>query len=140
MLKLIASLGVLTVGGGLSICGLCGTGNTASAVAQQNHVASASLVPPAMTSRARFASEELTAAVKTQTVTFKIDGMTCGGCVIGVKKVLTRLPGVSRAFVTYEKSRAVVTYDPAKVTVAQMTAAIATLGYKATVATPTVTS
>lgn len=59
--------------------------------------------------------------------------MTCGGCVIGVRKVLTRLPGVLKADVIYEKNRAVVTYDPAAVTVEQMVAAIATLGYKAIV-------
>jgi len=62
--------------------------------------------------------------------------MTCGGCVFGVRKVLTRLKGVSRAEVTYEDSRAVVTYDPAAVTVAQVAAAIKTLGYTATVIAP----
>ncbi len=72
-------------------------------------------------------------ATKTKTVIFNIQGMTCGGCVFGVRKVLTRLPGVSKADVTYKESRAVVTYDPTAVTVAQMTAAIQTLGYKATV-------
>ncbi len=59
--------------------------------------------------------------------------MTCGGCVIGVRTVLTRLDGVSKADVSYEDQRAVVTYDPAKVTIQQMIAAIGTLGYKATV-------
>jgi len=76
-------------------------------------------------------------APRTKTVTFNIEGMTCGGCVLGVRKVLTRLPGVSKADVTYEESRAVVTYDPAAVTLAQMTAAIKTLGYKATVVAST---
>ncbi|MEO7822712.1 MAG: heavy metal-associated domain-containing protein, partial [Gemmatimonadaceae bacterium] len=70
------------------------------------------------------------------TVTLKVDGMTCGGCVYGVRKVLTRLPGVSKAEVTYEQSRAVVTYKPAAVTVAKMIAAIKTLGYTATVVAP----
>ncbi|MDO8502123.1 MAG: heavy metal-associated domain-containing protein [Gemmatimonadaceae bacterium] len=70
-------------------------------------------------------------------MTFKIQGMTCGGCVFGVRKVLRRLPGVSKAVVTYEESRAVVTYDPAMVTIAQMAAAIKTLGYNATVVAST---
>lgn len=59
--------------------------------------------------------------------------MTCGGCVLGVRKVLTRLPGVTTADVSYEGQRAKVSYDPTKVTVAQMVAAIKTLGYTATV-------
>ena len=46
--------------------------------------------------------------------------------------VLKRLPGVTKADVSYEKGTAVVKYDPAKVTVAQMVAAIKTLGYTAT--------
>jgi periplasmic mercuric ion binding protein len=66
-------------------------------------------------------------------VAFHVKGMTCGGCVYGVRKVLTRLPGVLKADVSYEQSSAIVTYDPAKVTVDKMTAAIGTLGYTATV-------
>ncbi len=61
--------------------------------------------------------------------------MTCGGCAIGVRRVLTRLDGVREADVSYEQQRAVVTYDTTKVTVEQMIAAIKTLGYKATVVT-----
>ena len=67
-----------------------------------------------------------------ETVRFKVVGMTCGGCVISTRKVLTRLPGVTKADVSYEKGEAVVTYDPAKVTVGQMVAAVKTLGYTAT--------
>jgi len=66
-----------------------------------------------------------------KTVTLKIDGMTCGGCVFGVEKVLTRLNGVRKADVSYDNGNAVVTFDPGKVTVQQMIAAIRTLGYKA---------
>lgn len=139
MNKSIASLGVLAVGGGLSLFGLCGTG-IAAAPAQPIRVATASAFSAPVTSSGQFVGVRVATVVKTQTVTFKIAGMTCGGCVIGVRKVLTRLPGVSKATVTYEESRATVLYDPAKVTVEQMTAAIATLGYKATVTKPTSTS
>ena len=66
-------------------------------------------------------------------VTLRVEGMTCGGCTIATRTVLTRLPGVVRAEVTYEEQQAVVTYDPAKVTVARMIAAIRTLNYTATV-------
>ena len=65
-------------------------------------------------------------------VTLHVEGMTCGGCTIATRKVLTRLPGVARADVSYEQKQAVVTYDPAKVTPAQMIAAVKTLNYTAT--------
>lgn len=66
-------------------------------------------------------------------VTLHVEGMTCAGCTIATRKVLTRLPGVTRADVSYEAKQAVVTYDPARVTVAQMIAAVQTLHYTATV-------
>lgn len=69
-----------------------------------------------------------------QKVTLQVEGMTCGGCTLATRKVLTRLDGVEKAGVTYELSRAVVTFDPRKVSVPQMIAAIKTLGYRATVA------
>jgi mercuric ion binding protein len=62
--------------------------------------------------------------------------MTCGGCVGATKKVLTRLDGVTAADVSFEKGEAIVTFDDQKVTVDQMIAAIATLGYRAAVASP----
>lgn len=64
-------------------------------------------------------------------VTLRVTGMTCGGCVLGVRKVLTRLDGVEKADVSYEKGLATVTFDARKVTVEQMVAAIRTLGYTA---------
>lgn len=112
---LYAALGAGAVGGA-SICGLCP--QTAGAM------------PPAAAIQQQVAS-----AAQPRTATLHVDGMTCGGCVIGVQKVLSRLDGVTKADVSYEKTRAVVTYDPAKVTVNQMIAAIRTLGYKATLVT-----
>lgn len=67
-------------------------------------------------------------------VTLRVEGMTCGGCVIGVRTVLSRLPGVQKAEVSYETKSAIVDYDPTKVTVARMIEAIGTLHYVATVA------
>ena len=135
MFKMLATLGVVAVGGGLSLCGLCGSPGRAFPNAHPVRVEAVSTTLPTYTAIQRFAGADAAAPVETRTVTFKVDGMTCGGCVFGVRKVLTRLPGVSKADVTYEKSRAVVTYDPAKVSIEQMAAAIATLGYKATVVT-----
>jgi copper chaperone CopZ len=59
--------------------------------------------------------------------------MTCGGCVIGTRTVLKRLPGVIKTDVSYEDGSATVTYDPDKVTAEQMITAINTLGYTASV-------
>ena len=118
MNKILAAVGVLAVGGGLSICDVCGTTQSAVAAKSASQVASAPH------------------AAEIRTVTFQVEGMTCGGCVIAVRKVLTRLAGVSKVDVTYEPSLAVVAYDPSVVTVEQMVAAIKTLGYEAT-AVPT---
>lgn len=90
--------------------------------------------PPADTQAPARTSTQ--AASARRTVTIAVKGMTCGGCVLGTRKVLTRLPGVTEADVSYEKGTAVVTYDPAKVTVEQMIAAIRTLGYTASVVVP----
>lgn len=127
MNKIAATLGVLVISGGLSICELCDTNNASQLVDGYQLV-----------SVAGAQSLSLPRAPATKSVVLKIKGMTCGGCVLGVRKVLTRLSGVSKADVSYEKSRAVVTYDPARVTTSQMIAAIKTLGYSATIETPQV--
>ncbi len=62
-----------------------------------------------------------------KTITLGIDGMTCGGCVNAVKKVLTRLPGVADAQV--EIGQAKVTYDEAEVDEPKLRAAIEKAGY-----------
>ena len=138
MNKIVATLGVLVVGGGFAICDLCGGTRTLAEGAQFVGVANAATLPRHGNANVEqgMGSRQVP-ATRTKTVIFNVQGMTCGGCVYGVRKVLTRLPGVSKADVTYEESRAVVTYDPTAVTVAQMTAAIKTLGYKATVVAST---
>lgn len=111
---------------------LCIFGPQAQSAAAPSDV-SAALAAPALAplqDGTRIPALPATAAL---TITFAIKGMTCGGCVIGTRTVLTRLPGVTKADVSYEKGTAVVTYDPHKVTVEQMVAAIKTLGYTATV-------
>lgn len=129
MSKTVLTIGMLAVASALSICDLCEPG----AVRPVTALASAAHAAPAVAPAVAPAAQVVTPAADPKTVTFRVEGMTCGGCVIGVRKVLTRLEGVVKADVSYEKRRAVVTYDPAKVTVEQMIAAIKTLGYKATV-------
>jgi copper chaperone len=66
-----------------------------------------------------------------ETVDLKIEGMTCGGCVQSVTRVLTGVAGVSAADVSLEEGRAHVTFDPAQTGVAAMKQAVERAGYTA---------
>lgn len=44
-----------------------------------------------------------------------VTGMTCGGCVASVQKVLSALPGVQTVEVTLTPGQARVVYDPTRV-------------------------
>jgi len=70
-------------------------------------------------------------ANSTVTAVFKVEGMTCGGCEVGVRMNVKKLDGVEEVEASYEKGRAEVTYDAAKVTLEQIEAAIERLGYAA---------
>ncbi len=67
-----------------------------------------------------------------QTVTLGISGMTCGGCVRSVSKVLNGLDGVVKSDVSLENRRAVVDYDPDKLGIDQLKRAIEEAGYEIT--------
>ncbi len=107
-----------TLVGGTALCDWCETRVAMAAPAP---------VPSAMSAVAPAPERDTL-----QQVTLAVEGMTCGGCTLATRKVLTRLEGVTKAVVTYEPPRAVVTFDPQKVTVPRMIAAIETLGYRAT--------
>ena len=47
-----------------------------------------------------------------EAVTIKVQGMTCGGCVAGVTRVLKAIPGVDDVAVTLEPGAAKVAFDP----------------------------
>ncbi len=49
-----------------------------------------------------------------ETRTFKVDGMSCGGCVKSVSGVLSAVAGVGKVDVSLERAEAVVSYDPAR--------------------------
>ena len=66
-----------------------------------------------------------------QTVTFNIDGMTCGGCVKSVTKVLNDLDGVHSATVSLENKNAQVEFDEGKIQMAQLVEAVEDAGYDA---------
>lgn len=67
----------------------------------------------------------------TSASTFKVEGMTCGGCEAGVKAKVKKLAGVESVEASYKEGTARVVYDPAKITPQQIIAAIEQLGYKA---------
>ena len=66
-----------------------------------------------------------------QTLSFDVNGMTCGGCTGGVQRALSKLDGVTHAEVTLSPGLATVVIDPTKVTPAQIESAITHLGYPA---------
>lgn len=66
-----------------------------------------------------------------ETTVLQVGGMTCGGCVRSVTRVLQTMNGVAKAEVSLDKGEAKVTYDPGQVSVAQLKAALETAGYPA---------
>jgi len=64
-----------------------------------------------------------------ETVTMKVQGMSCGGCVASVTRVLKAVPGVEQVDVKLQPGQATVRYDAAKVAVPALKAAIESAGY-----------
>lgn len=84
-----------------------------------------------------FASLALAAAVApawaaTQTVTLAVPGMTCATCPITVRQALTRVAGVGKAEVSFERREAKVTFDDTKTSVQALTKATTDAGYPST--------
>lgn len=71
----------------------------------------------------------------TQTVTLRVPGMTCAACPITVKKALSKVEGVRKIDVSFEKREAVVTFDDAKANVQKLTNATKDGGYPSSVKT-----
>jgi copper chaperone len=65
-----------------------------------------------------------------ETAVLKVNGMTCMGCVAGVKKVLMAIDGVQSVDVSLEKAQATIGYDAARVRPAQFKTAIDDAGYE----------
>jgi copper chaperone len=66
-----------------------------------------------------------------ETTTINVAGMSCGGCVASVTKVLGEMPGVDKVEVTLEPGHAVVAFDAAQVSRAALCAAIDDAGFEA---------
>jgi copper chaperone len=64
-----------------------------------------------------------------ETITMNVKGMTCGGCVASVTRVLKAVPGVSDVAVSLTLGTAKVTYDPAKTAAPALRTAVEDAGY-----------
>ncbi len=64
-------------------------------------------------------------------IVLAVTGMTCGGCVNSVHKVLAALPGVQSVEVTLTPGQARVQIDPARVDRAMLVQAIVDAGFGA---------
>ncbi|MEO1766199.1 heavy-metal-associated domain-containing protein [Thiobacter aerophilum] len=65
-----------------------------------------------------------------ESITLDVKGMTCGGCVNSVKRVLTSIDGVSLVEVSLDSGKVQVGYDPARAQPDQFKAAIRDAGYE----------
>lgn len=63
--------------------------------------------------------------------TLTIGGMTCGGCVATVTRVLRAVPGVESAEVSLERGEAVVRYDAATTPLTALRTAVEDAGFDA---------
>jgi copper chaperone len=64
-----------------------------------------------------------------ENITLNVQGMTCGGCVASVTRVLKAVPGVEEATVTLQPGVAQVTFDPARTQPTALRAAIEGAGF-----------
>ena len=76
------------------------------------------------------------AMAKQQTVLLNVPTMDCATCPITIKAALTKVPGVSKVKVSYEKREAVIVYDDARATLADLKKATEDVGYPAMLKTP----
>ncbi len=68
-----------------------------------------------------------------KTVTLTVSNMTCATCPITVKKALTKVTGVTKTAIDFNKKEAVVTFDDARTSVAALTKATTDAGYPSTI-------
>ncbi|KKG09236.1 COP associated protein [Methanosarcina sp. 2.H.A.1B.4] len=62
--------------------------------------------------------------------TIKVEGMSCGHCVMRVKKAIEGLEGVTKVDVSLENKQAVVEFDEGKIDVEKIKAVVKETGYE----------
>ena len=73
--------------------------------------------------------KEIAAAVKPETASFSIDGMTCAvGCAKTIEKKLSEMDGVQNAKVDFDKKQATVNFDLDKLKSEDLVKAVETTG------------
>ena len=69
--------------------------------------------------------KEVVTAIKPETASFKIDGMTCAmGCAKTIETKLTKMDGVQKAKVDFETKQATVDFDAAVLTTEKIVKAV----------------
>lgn len=68
------------------------------------------------------------------TSTFRVTGMTCGGCEVSVRRMVKKIEGVEGVSASHQGGTATVTYQADKVAPDDIIAAIEELGYSAELA------
>ena len=69
----------------------------------------------------------------TQTVTLAVPGMTCAACPITVKHAISKIDGVNKVNVNFDRREAVVSFDDVKASVQKLTQATENAGYPSSV-------
>jgi len=64
-----------------------------------------------------------------ETVSFSVQGMTCGGCAASVKRALEAIPGVSNILVTLTTGSVTAEIDPTRVKAEALRDAVTSAGY-----------
>ncbi len=64
------------------------------------------------------------------TVTFKVEGMHCGGCAETIQALLERSAGVQKAATSFDQGEARVLYESKAVTEEQLVAVIEKAGFR----------
>ncbi len=102
-------------------------GHLASAVVnrRQSTTTTATSQPP------QVSNENAGSQPTLETITVKVEGMSCTACEVPVRDALAKSPGVLSADVSYQRGNARVEYDPKKTNIDQIKRAIDSTGYKA---------
>ena len=84
---------------------------------------------PAVGNAEAKADKKEVAALKPETATFKVDGMTCAiGCARTIQEKLSKMDGVQKATVDFDKKQATVEFDAAILTQEILTKAVESTG------------
>ncbi|MHA1185693.1 MAG: heavy-metal-associated domain-containing protein [Candidatus Heimdallarchaeota archaeon] len=62
--------------------------------------------------------------------TFRVSGMSCGGCSASIGRALSRLDGIEKAEADHEKGSADVSFDEKTISKEKIIETIESLGYK----------